>query len=66
MISEILDARGEQLGKAILRKADSRELYRIAIDNGMTPLYMQARALIRDGRTSPAEVCRVLGTAVRG
>jgi type II secretory ATPase GspE/PulE/Tfp pilus assembly ATPase PilB-like protein len=65
MISEFLDARLDQVGKAILRKADSRELYRIAIDNGMSPLYMQARSLIREGRTSPAEVCRVLGTAVR-
>jgi type II secretory ATPase GspE/PulE/Tfp pilus assembly ATPase PilB-like protein len=65
MISEFLDVRGDQIGKAILRKADSRELYRIAIDNGMSPLFMQARSLIRDGRTSPAEVWRVLGTAVR-
>jgi general secretion pathway protein E len=65
MISEFLDARGDQIGKAILRKADSRELYRIAIDNGMSPLFMQARSLIREGRTSPAEVWRVLGTAVR-
>lgn len=65
MISEFLDARGDQIGKAILRKADSRELYRIAIDNGMSPLFMQARSLIRDGRTSPAEVWRVLGTSVR-
>jgi len=65
MISEFLDARGDQIGRAILRKADSRELYRIAIDNGMSPLFMQARSLIRDGRTSPAEVWRVLGTAVR-
>jgi type II secretory ATPase GspE/PulE/Tfp pilus assembly ATPase PilB-like protein len=66
MISEFLDARNEQVGKAILRKGDSRELYRIAIDQGMSPLFMQARSLIREGRTSPAEVWRVLGTAVRG
>jgi type II secretory ATPase GspE/PulE/Tfp pilus assembly ATPase PilB-like protein len=65
MISEFLDVRGDQIGKAILRKADSRELYRIAIDNGMMPLFMQARSLIREGRTSPAEVWRVLGTAVQ-
>jgi len=65
MISELLDVRGEQIGRAILRKADSRELYRIAIDNGMTPLFMQAGGLVREGRTSPAEVWRVLGTAIR-
>lgn len=65
MISEFLDVRGDQIGKAILRKADSRELYRIAVDNGMSPLFAQAQALISGGRTSPAEVWRVLGTAVR-
>lgn len=65
MISEFLDARSDPVGKAILRKADSRELYRIAIDNGMSPLFMHARALIREGHTSPAEVWRVLGTAVQ-
>jgi len=65
MISEFLDVRNDQVGKAILRKADSRELYRIAIDNGMTPMFMQAGSLVREGRTSPAEVWRVLGTAIR-
>lgn len=65
MISEFLDVRGDHVGRAILRKADSRELYRIAIDNGMTPLFMQAAGLVREGRTSPAEVWRVLGTAIR-
>jgi general secretion pathway protein E len=65
MISELLDVRGDQVGRAILRKADSRELYRIAIDNGMTPLFMQAAGLVRAGRTSPAEVWRVLGAAIR-
>jgi general secretion pathway protein E len=66
MISEFLDVRVDQIGKAILRKADSRELYRIAVDNGMSPLFAQAQTLIRDGRTSPAEVWRVLGTTLRG
>jgi general secretion pathway protein E len=65
MISEFLDMRCDHVGRAILRKADSRELYRIAIDNGMTPLFMQAGSLVREGRTSPAEVWRVLGTAIR-
>jgi len=65
MISEFLDVRNDQIGRAILRKADSRELYRIAIDNGMTPMFMQAGSLVREGRTSPAEVWRVLGSAIR-
>ena len=65
MISEFLDVRNDQVGKAILRKADSRELYRIAIDNGMTPMFMQAGSLVREGRTIPAEVWRVVGTAIR-
>lgn len=65
MISEFLDVRGDHVGRAILRKADSRELYRIAIDNGMTPLFVQAGSLVLEGRTSPGEVWRVLGTAIR-
>jgi hypothetical protein len=31
----------------------------------MTPMFMQAGSLVREGRTSPAEVWRVLGTAIR-
>jgi len=65
MISEYLDLRNSTLGAAILQKADARELYRIAIGSGMSPLADQALDLVRAGRTSPAEVRRVLGAGTR-
>jgi len=57
--------RQPSVGHAILQKADSRELYRIAIGCGMTPLIEQATSLVKQGTTSPAEVRRVLGLATR-
>ncbi len=65
IISEFLDLRNANLANAILNKGDSREIYRIAIECGMSPLIEQAVELVRQGRTSPIEVRRVLGSAVR-
>lgn len=65
IISEFLDLRSGPIGPLILRKADSRELYQAAQDGGMTTLLSQATELVRQGRTSPAEVWRVLGSATR-
>ena len=65
IISEFMDLRSGPVGPLILRKADSRELYQAAQDGGMTTLLSRATALVGDGRTSPAEVWRVLGSATR-
>jgi len=65
IISEYLDLRHSSLGSAILMKSDSRELYRLAIECGMVPLVDQAAELVRHGKTSPAEVRRVLGSGTR-
>lgn len=65
IISEFLDLRDKNVGQAVLRRADSRELYEIAVAGGMIPLYQQAVDLVAAGRTSPAEVWRVLGTAMK-
>jgi len=65
IVSEYLDLRNAGLGSAILDKADSRELYRLAIGCGMVPLVEQAAEMVRQGRTSPAEVRRVLGSGTR-
>jgi len=46
-------------------KSDSRELYRLAIGCGMVPLVEQAAEMVRQGKTSPAEVRRVLGSGMR-
>jgi len=65
IISEYLELRTGPLGALILRKADSRELYRAAEQAGMATLLAQATALVREGRTSPSEVYRVLGASTR-
>ena len=65
IISEFLDLRNANLAHAILNKGDSREIYRIAIECGMSPLIEQATEMVRQGRTSPIEVRRLLGSAVR-
>jgi hypothetical protein len=59
------DLRNAGLGSAILMKSDSRELYRLAIGCGMVPLVEQAAEMVRQGKTSPAEVRRVLGSGMR-
>lgn len=65
IISEFLDLRNANLAHVILNKGDSREIYRIAIECGMSTLLQQATELVRQGRTSPLEVRRLLGSAVR-
>lgn len=65
IVSEYLDLRSASLGQAILGKADNRELYRLAVGCGMVPLVEQASEVVRQGRTSPAEVQRVLGSGTR-
>lgn len=65
IISEFLDVRQSELGPPILRKADNRELHDLGVALGMKSLKQQAVDLVRSGRTSPAEMARVLGTAFR-
>lgn len=65
IISEYLDPRPSEVGQLILRRADSRELYAAARANGMATLLEQATELVCQGKTSPAEVWRVLGSATR-
>jgi type II secretory ATPase GspE/PulE/Tfp pilus assembly ATPase PilB-like protein len=65
IISEYMDLRHGNLGPAILQKADNREIYRVAIGSGMSPLMEEATDLVRQGKTSPAEVRRVLGSTMR-
>jgi len=65
IITEYLDPRPAEVGQLILRKADSRELYQAARENGMATLLEQATELVRSGQTSPSEIWRVLGSATR-
>ncbi len=66
IVSEFLDLRNPEIGTPVLRKADSRELQRMAMQLGMTCLRDQALRLVQAGRTSPAELVRVLGSTNRG
>lgn len=63
--SEFLSLRGAALASAVMDTKDSRESYRIAVEHGMKSLWERATDMVRDGSTSPAEVRRVLGVAMR-
>ena len=65
VISEFLSLKENSLASQILDTKDSREIYRIAVDNGMKSLWDRATELIRAGKTSPEEVRRVLGVSMR-
>ena len=66
MVSEFLDLRNPDICGPVLRKADSRELHRVATALGMECLRDRALRVVQEGRTSPAELVRVLGSTARG
>jgi general secretion pathway protein E len=66
MVSEFLDLRNPEIGGPVLRKADSRELHRVATALGMESVRDRALRVVQEGRTSPAELVRVLGSTARG
>ncbi len=53
-----------ELGEAILQRADVATLGQAAVDAGMVSERQRALEMVKAGRTSPAEVCRVLGLGV--
>ena len=63
ILAELLDPERLGLGPAILAKADIRALEREALQAGMIGRWRRACLAIEEGRTSPAEVRRVLGFA---
>ncbi|KAA5546326.1 type II/IV secretion system protein [Roseiconus nitratireducens] len=63
--SEFLPLRDAGLATAILDTRDSRASYRVATEAGMKSVWQSATDLVRQGITSPAEVRRVLGVAMR-
>ena len=64
VLAEWLPPLEGELGAAILRRCDSRELKRLAAAAGMTSLVDRARAAVELGLTDPAEVRRALGLAI--
>ena len=65
LISEFLSLKDSSLADQILDTKDSRAIYRIAVQSGMQSLWDRATQLVRECRTSPAEVRRVLGMSMR-
>ncbi|WP_337173983.1 GspE/PulE family protein [Paludisphaera sp.] len=65
LLAEMLPALDGELGRATLDRADVRRLEAIAIEAGMITRWDRARAAIEEGRTSPAEIRRVLGMSDR-
>ncbi len=56
----LVPGRGE-LGRAILSRGDTTHLESLAVRAGMITRWERASAAVREGRTSPIEVRRVLG-----
>jgi general secretion pathway protein E len=65
LIAEHLNSRCEHVGRAILDRSDVETLQSVASAAGMVTLLDRARATIKAGRTSPAEIRRVFGASSR-
>jgi type II secretory ATPase GspE/PulE/Tfp pilus assembly ATPase PilB-like protein len=61
VLAELLLPDREAVGRAVLARADVRRLEAVAVEAGMTTRWDRALQAVEDGRTSPAEVRRVLG-----
>jgi type II secretory ATPase GspE/PulE/Tfp pilus assembly ATPase PilB-like protein len=61
LMTELLVPDESDVGRAILRRSDTQELHRIAVDAGMIDHWERAIQLVEAGMTSPAEIYRVLG-----
>jgi general secretion pathway protein E len=61
VLAELLEPEALGLGSAILERADVHRLEALALGAGMVGRWERARRAIEEGRTSPAEIRRVLG-----
>ena len=61
VLAELVEPEREGLGPAILERADVRRLESLALASGMVGRWERARRAVAEGKTSPAEVRRVLG-----
>lgn len=61
LLVEMLTAERTELGRAILSRADTTRLERLAVQAGMVTRWQRAYRAVEAGLTSPAEVRRVLG-----
>jgi general secretion pathway protein E len=61
VVAEILVAQTGELSRAVLSKGDANHLEQLAVEAGMVTRWQRACAAVEEGKTSPAEVRRVLG-----
>lgn len=61
LIAEMLLPTRSELGRAILSRSDTGQLEQLAVQGGMVTRWRRACRAVETGRTSPAEVRRVLG-----
>ncbi len=63
LLVEMLTPERTELGRAILSRLDAAALEQLAVEAGMVTRWQRAIEAVGAGRTSPAEVRRVLGLA---
>ena len=63
VLVEMLTAERTELGRAILSRSDAAALEQLAVEAGMVTRWQRALEAVRGGRTSPAEIRRVLGVS---
>ncbi len=63
VLCEMFRANGVAMARSILEKTDASTLHQHAVEEGMVSLFDRAVEIVSQGKTSPAEVRRVLGTA---
>jgi len=61
VIVEMMTPERSSVGRAILSRSDAATIEQLAIDAGMVSRWERACTAVSEGRTSPAEVRRVLG-----
>ncbi len=61
VIAEMLSVKPDEIGRAVLDRADTKQLEELATKSGMVTRWRQACRMVDEGTTSPAEVRRVLG-----
>ena len=66
VLVEMLIPERSSVGRAILSRSDAASIERLAIEAGMVSRWQRAYAAVGEGRTSPAEIRRVLGFSTPG
>jgi general secretion pathway protein E len=65
VLVEMLTPERTEVGRAILSRSDAAALECLAIEAGMVSRWERAYQAVRQGRTSPDEIRRVLGFSDR-